>query len=218
MHKIFLINTRHDAIGQCNSNELFQIFEQICPDIIFEEMPPSHYDAYYVHKSSKSLESEAIDKYTQAHKTKHIPIDSENMPSEEFFEDYHYMISRIEGLTDSNGFTFRNKTDLNRDYVAKYGFRYLNSNDCVKINSEINNAIEGGLKKINEEKLSQTFKSWNEAHDMRENHMLKYIYKYSSENNFEKAIFTIGGSHRGSIIKKITEFQKNEKLNLNWQY
>ena len=46
--------------------------------------------------------------------------------------------------------------------------------------------------------------------------MLQNIYLYSQDHNYDRAIFTIGAAHRKSIIDKIFEYQKNEKVKLNW--
>lgn len=216
MHDITLVCTRHDELGKCNSNELYQIIELINPEVIFEEIPLTFFGEYYLDKSRANLETDAINQYIQNYKINHIPVDSDNLPSEEFFKDYKYMIGKIEGLTDINGFTFRNLIDTNKIYSERYGFKYLNSIDSININTEIYNAIENGLQKINNDKLFLTFKLWKDINDMRENQMLQNIYLFSQDHNYDRAMFTIGAAHRKSIIDKIFEYQKNEKVKLNW--
>lgn len=216
MYNITLICTRHDSLGKCNSNKLYQIIEHINPNVIFEEIPPTLFEEYYLDKSRSNLETDTINKYIQYHKIDHIPVDSDNLPSEEFFKDYEYLIERIEGLTDINGSTFRNLVDTNKIYIERYGFNYLNSIDSININNKIFNAIKNGLQKINNDRLLQTFKLWKDINEIRENHMLQHIYRYSKKHSYERAIFTIGAAHRNSIIEKISEFQKNEKVKLNW--
>ncbi len=216
MHNITLVSTRHDTLGRCNSGELYQIIERINPQVIFEEIPPTLFDDYYLKKSRSNLESDTINKYLVNHKTKQIPIDSDNYPSEEFFKDYENLIKRIEGLADINGFTFRKRIDTNKAYTNQYGFQYLNSKNCSIINNEIIEAISNGLQKLNDEKLFQTFKLWNEIHEKRENHMLQNIYNYSKKHSYERALFTIGSAHRNSIIEKISVFNKYETVRLNW--
>ncbi|TDD77199.1 hypothetical protein [Flavobacterium caseinilyticum] len=216
MYNITLVCTRHDELGKCNSNELYQIIELINPEVIFEEIPPTFFDEYYLDKRRANLETDTINKYIQNHKIEHIPVDSNNFPSEEFFKDHKRMIEKIEGLADINGFTFRNLVDNNKIYTERYGFKYLNSIDSININNEICNALENGLQKINNDKLFLTFKLWKDINDMRENQMLQNIYLYSQDHNYDRAIFTIGAAHRKSIIDKIFEYQKNEKVKLNW--
>ena len=216
MFNITLISTRHDNIGRCNSSELFKEFEIINPDLIFEEMPPSYFEKFYVDKSQSNLESQAIDVYCQKYGINHIPVDSEEIPDDSFFIDYEKMILKIEKLSDRNGFNFRNAMDSHKINTSKYGFKYLNSNYCTKLNDDINEAIINGLQKLNDEMLIKTYKKWNQINDMRENHMLKSIYKYSETNKYERAIFTIGSAHRNSVIDKIAKFEKQEKIKLNW--
>jgi hypothetical protein len=54
-----------------------------------------------------------------------------------------------------------------------YGFKYLNSIYCINLNDEIYDAIEKGLQKINNDKLFQTYKSWKEINEKRENEQIK---------------------------------------------
>lgn len=216
MHTITLVSTRHDELGKCNSNELYQIFEQIDPDLIFEEIPPSFFGKYYVEKTHHNLESKAISKYSRTHKTAHIPVDLDSLPTESFFQDYKDMLQRIEGLTDINGFNYRTLTDSNRSYAGQYGFNYLNNTHCIKLNDEIQDAIVKGLEKIDNDQLSRTYNLWNENNNKREIEMLQNIYEYSAKHYYDRAIFTVGAGHRKSLIQKIYEYQRNTKLRLNW--
>jgi hypothetical protein len=46
MHNITLISTVHKECGNCNSNELLKIIENICPDVIFLEALEENYSQY----------------------------------------------------------------------------------------------------------------------------------------------------------------------------
>jgi hypothetical protein len=218
MYDITLISTRHSELGKCNSNELYKIVDAINPEVIFEEIPPSLHDKYYINRTRSNLETDTINKYLETHKVEHIPVDSNNVPSESFFQNHKYMLERIEGLADVNGFNYRNLTDTNKTYIELYGFKYLNSIYCINISAEIYNAIEKGLQKINSDKLFQTFNGWKEINEKRENEMLQNIYSYSKEHRFDTAIFTIGYAHRKSIVQKIQEYEMKENLKLNWMF
>jgi hypothetical protein len=218
MYNITLICTRHSEIGKCNINELYKIIERIKPDLIFEEIPPSFFDKYYITKTLSNLETDTISKYLETHTIEHIPVDSDNVPPESFFQDHKYLLDRIEGLADRNGFDYRTLTDSNKMYVQIYGFAYLNNSKCMEINQEIRNVIEQGLQKINDNKLFQIFKSWNEIIEMRDNEMLKNIYSYSKEQSYDNAIFTIGYAHRKSISMKIEKYEKEYNIKLNWSF
>ena len=216
MYTITLISTRHQSLGKCNSEELYQIIERINPEVLFEEIPPTYFDKYYVEKSHSNLETDTISRYIQHHEINHIPVDSDNIPEEEFFKDYEHMIQRIENLASVIGFDYRNLVDNNRSYIDRYGFEYLNSNHSININKQINNVIENGLQKLDNDKLFQTFKLWNEVNEMRENHMLQNIYTYRKKHKYERAIFMIGAAHRNAIIEKVANFDRIENIKLNW--
>ena len=47
MCNITLIGTIHSENGQCNSNELYKILENINPEVIFDELPSHFSDMYY---------------------------------------------------------------------------------------------------------------------------------------------------------------------------
>ncbi|OQP51212.1 hypothetical protein A4R26_29815 [Niastella populi] len=85
MYNVILIGTRHEAIGKCNADELCKIIERINPDVIFEEIPPSYFDTFYINKSRRNLETDSINKYLESHIIKHIPVDSDDVPPESFF-------------------------------------------------------------------------------------------------------------------------------------
>ncbi|GEP94510.1 hypothetical protein [Chitinophaga cymbidii] len=218
MHNITLIGTRHAECGKCNSDELYQIIGNIQPEVIFEEIPPSFFDAYYINKTRNNLETDAINKYSETHKVKQIPVDCDNVPSESFFQDHGYMLKRIEGLIDINGFNYRSLVDSNWAYVQKYGFKYLNSVCCINMNDEIYNTIEKSLQILNNGKLFQTHQLMSEINEKRETVMLQNIYKYSEGHSYDKAIFILGAGHRKSIMQKIQKYQRSEELKLNWTF
>ena len=218
MHRIILISTRHDECGFCTIDGLYTIINMLSPDIIFEEIPPSFFDKYYVTKVCRNLETDAISKYLENYNIPHIPVDSDNVPPDSFFEDLKYMFERVEGLTDINGFNYRTFSDRNSKYAKMYGFQYFNSNHCIGIQNEIDDAIEKSLQKINDEKLYQTHKKWKDVNDERENKMLQNIYNYSKDHIFENAIFTLGFAHRKSIMQKIPKYEETTKIKLNWNF
>lgn len=218
MYDITLISTRHDEVGNCNSNKLYKIIESVNPEVIFEEIPPSYFDRYYISRTRRNLETDTINWYLETHSIEHIPVDSDDVPSESFFEKYGEMMKRVEGLTDINGFNYRTLIDNNRSYIEMYGFRYLNSVHSISHNDGIREAVEKGLEKINNDKLSETYKLWSDVIEKREHEMLQNIYRYSKEHSYDRAVFTLGAGHRKSIIEKIRDYGKNELLKLNWTF
>ncbi|MGC4130154.1 MAG: hypothetical protein QM564_11500 [Bergeyella sp.] len=217
MHNITLIGTRHEEAGFCTSDKLYKIFDVINPDVIFEEMPPSYFDKYYVTNTRENLESSAIKKYLEHHNIKHIPVDSEDIPPESFFTEVENLHKQIENLNDINGFNYRKFVDENSLNIKLFGFQYINSDVAIKYCEIIDNSIKNGLQTINDEKLFRAYQNWQDVIiEMRENKMIQNIYNYSKENDFDRAVFTIGFSHRKSLMQKISEYQKNSDVKLNW--
>ncbi len=217
MADVFLICTRHENLGKCNSKELYNIFERIQPEVIFEETPPTYFDSYYLTKKRRTLESDAIFEYVRDYNILNVPVDSDEIPDQSFFDQLQKLHISIERLTDRDGFNYRNFTDKNMDNAAVYGFQYLNSDSGSLFYREIRLSIESGLKTFNNATLDSVYKSWMEVTNRREEIMLKNIYNYRDSNVFDCAVFTIGAAHRESIIKKIKTLSRTEKINLNWK-
>jgi hypothetical protein len=216
MRNITLISTRHEAIGEWTSNVLYQILTTIKPDVIFEEIPPSYHPMYYSERRRRNLESEAVMMYLTINTAANIPVDTDDMPSEDFFRKQQRLIERIEGLIDKDGQQFRSYVDGNKHYTSVYGYRFLNSDYCIQYNDGVTEAIENGLKTINDEALNQQYKEWIEVNDRREHEMLQNIYRYSREHGYSNAVFILGASHRKSIKEKIKIYNVNELPKLNW--
>lgn len=217
MRDIFLVCTRHENLGNCCSEKLYNIFERIKPAVIFEETPPSYFDLYYVDKKRRNLESDAINRYVRDYGIINVPVDSDDVPDQSFFDQLQKLYMRIERLTDVNGYNYRSFTDKNMENSAIHGFAYLNSNYGSSFYREIKLSIESGLQTLNNAALDSVYKNWREVTHTREEIMLKNIYIYCNNNPFDCAVFTIGAAHRESIINKINLFSATEKINLNWK-
>lgn len=217
MHDIFLVCTRHENLGNCCSGELYNIFERIKPDVIFEETPPSYFDLYYVNKKRRNLESDAINQYVRDYGIINVPVDSEEVPDQSFFDRLQKLHMQIERLTDVIGYNYRSFTDKNMENSAIHGLAYLNSDYGSSFYREIKLSIESGLQTMNNAALDSVYKNWRKVTHTREDVMLKNIYNYKNNNHFDRAVFTICASHRESIINKINIFSATEKINLNWK-
>lgn len=213
MYNITLICTEHEEKGICNLDELYKIIEKINPEIIFEEIPPSFFDAYYKDKNKNNLETNTINKYLESHQIEHIPVDYYNIPSS-FDADNGYMFKHIAAIN----FEYRNLFERHSSNVKRYGFKYLNSIDCINFFNELYNTMEKALQKINADKLFQTYKLWNDVMEKREYEMINNIYSYSKEHRFNRGLFFIGAAHRESIINKIQKHAGTEYVKLNWDY
>jgi len=167
MSSITLLCTYHSESGICTSNELFKILKGIEPEIIFEEIPPSFFDDYYIHRSRSNLETDAISMYLKDRPIKHIPVDIHEV-SERFFEDNRLLHERI----NSRSREYCDLIDAQTMYIRKYGFRYLNSACNVDMNDKIDQAIEDAVSAMNDEMLSNIHDSWKIVMERRDSEML----------------------------------------------
>ncbi len=213
MNNISLICTEHSENGNCTSYELCKILERIKPEIIFEEIPSSFFDEYYKGKSRSNLETNAINMYLENHQINHIPVDVYDIP-EKFFAENEYLHKRI----NSRSREYQVLLDAQSRYVQQYGFKYLNSIYCIDIYNQIYQSMELALKEIDDKKLIQIYESWNNIMEKRENEMIKNIYKYSNDHEYNMGVFFIGSAHRKSIIQLIEKYNKKECIKINWNY
>jgi len=214
MYNIILIGTAHIENGQCNSDELYKIIESINPDVIFEEMPSSYFNAYYVTKTLRSLESDTINQYFKSHNVKIIPVDIDvRQQLSKYQNEINFIFHTI--FKHENYIKLDNEKE---DLIIQEGFRYLNSDEFLDF-LEKKKVIEKQIieSQPDKDRLLNIYKLFHIAqHDSRENAMLQNIYNYSKENQFSQAVFLLGAEHRKSIMEKITEYEKLSGIKLNW--
>jgi hypothetical protein len=216
MFDITLISTRHEDAGACTSQELYKILEELRPEVIFLELPPSYLLKRFIDRTHTSLETEAVRIYIDKYKLVIVAVDIDDVPDSNFFEEYKRAFERVEWLADVNGINLRNASDANRQYTRMYGFNYLNSDHSITDYEAHKDALEQGLKQINDERLNKAYQAWTEVNERRENEMLQNIYDYCKDWHFERAVFLLGAAHRKSMIDKIDHRENTETLKLNW--
>jgi hypothetical protein len=123
MCSVTLITTGHKERGNCNSNELYQIVERIAPDVIFEEMSPRDFSAFYQGGRPDSLETKTIKLYLQKSGIVHFPVDLDgndlvNMGLKheimEMFDmsykspEYNDLANQLNNLAERFGFKYLN--------------------------------------------------------------------------------------------------------------
>ena len=216
MQKIILISTNHTESGKCNSDELYKIIETIRPEVIFEELPISLFDIVYngnlrTLPRDAPLELKCIKKYLQNYDTQNIPVDIETNANQS--KDVTFLLRTIE--EDEEHKEFENEYN---SIKFREGFDFFNSDTYLDF-YEKKKLIE---KKIlesspNKNALLVTYKLFQQEIDNREDSMLKNIYTYSKENEYNQAVFLLGCGHRKSMMKKIQEFDKKSEIKLNWR-
>lgn len=206
MHNITFISTLHKETGKCNSDNLCEIFKQIQPEIIFLEALEETYSEYEHSTFSQfgvfhnKLEIAAIQKYNYIDSFKYFPVLDKGM-SNVFDRKYSILSQHSELHILMDNFNA---------FLDKGGFKLLNSDENIKLQDEMR-ILEDLL--LNDIKLAEEFAI---SIDEYENSMLRNIYSYCQNNQFNTAIFMCGAAHRKSIIKKIKENNTQESLNINW--
>ena len=208
MYNITLICTIHSEIGKCNSGELCKIMEEFKPEIIFEELSLAAYNECYGIQNRHTVETSAIKLYLQNYEIEHIPVVGSELTKD--------LDCKFEILTKYGN--YRNLIDTLTSLEEKYGFQFLNSEQCDELFEKIT-TLEKQILKNNDDKILSHIYHWgNETIDTYENEIIKNVYHYSTENNYKKALMFIGAAHRKSIMQKIPEYEKKDKLKLNWTF
>jgi len=226
MSTITLIATDHKEKGLCNSHELFKIIEQISPDVIFEEIPPGKFEAVYAGTRQASLEVEAIKAYLQKYPdTYHYPVDMDIEQATE--KQIKTEVDGIYFICKDYSPEYKYLDGLIRYWSEKYGFPFLNNDRCSEIISRkkvLEKQILDALRKDNNQRamdhetLNLVYKQWIDQIDDRENEMLRNIYSYMEQKQYDRALFLVGAAHRKSIMQKIQKYESKEKIKWNWTF
>ncbi|MCL2380337.1 MAG: hypothetical protein FWC64_01945 [Treponema sp.] len=212
MYNITLVCTTHKENGECNSNELYNIIENIKPEIIFEELSYEVFNQCYGERNRISLETTAIKWYLKNNAIKHIPIDTYEIPISDHdnFDKMHNVLTQ-----DIDFGLFLNKA-MWRECIR--GFSYLNSRHIDETHRARKNYEKELIGHLNRETLTNTYNLWNDYNDRKEDTMVDNIYSYSKNNEYTNAILFIGSAHRKSMIMKINKIKRKEKPMLYWKF
>lgn len=229
MHNITLISTIHSEKGQCNSDELYKILEDVRPEVIFDELPKFFSEMFYSDSFEKnntnnillnrrnpiiSLEVKCVIKYKQINDVKIIPVDIDfRNELSQSQDDISFMYHTFFKYEDYKKLDIKKNT-----LISNEGFHFLNSSNFLDFleKKEVleKNIIESDIQKNRLLKIYELFQK--EQYDYRENAMLQNIYNYSKENKYNQAVFLIGAEHKKSIMRKIIESEKLSEIKLNW--
>ncbi|MFC5282643.1 hypothetical protein [Pedobacter alpinus] len=229
MRNITLISTIHTENGQCNSDELHDILEDIKPEVIFDELTSDYsdmfysdsFDTYYTNKILLNqqppvvpLEVKCIKKYIKDHSVEIFPVDIDiRQKLAEYQDEINYMFLKIFKHEDYI------KLESERDaLVAQEGFQYLNSDKFLDFLNRKESIEKNILESdIENERLLNTYRLFYAEHrENRENAMIQNIYTYSEGNQYEQAVFLIGANHKKSLMQKIIDYEKLSDIKLNW--
>ena len=84
----------------------------------------------------------------------------------------------------------------------------------MKVNAEINAALEH----IGNAELLRGYKTWTDAHEHREQEMMKNIQHYSDAHAFNTGVFLLGAAHRRSIMEKAANLSGGSSSSIEWNF
>ena len=213
---ITLIATGHTERGICNSLELYKIIEQVAPQVIFEEVPPSKFEAVYDGKRGDSLETKTIKRYLQKYTVKHFPIDLDTSEMEEkSVRNKWNQMALVFNLQSNEYINLLEQHDL---LTERLGFPYLNSCQCTDSLERKRCLEEEIVRNLNHAPLSGGYNDWLHFNDQRENEMIRSIYRYSTSNKYDRALVLIGAEHRKPLMEKIARFEYGKLEGLQWTF
>lgn len=209
MCSITFLSSCHLETGKCNSIELYKIIDLINPEIIFEELDLDGFNDHYGPNGPYSTETVAIYHYIQNKNIKHFPVDTYDM---KYFtkEDKKYMDNII--LNNSN--EFRQLLEKQLKLLHLYGYKFINSDECIELITNLQDIEYNVQLKLNDEKLTNIYKEWININNKREEVIIKNIYDYCKNNKFDKGLLIIGAEHRKSLKNKIDNYEAIIK----WDY
>jgi hypothetical protein len=226
MSSITLIATGHKEKGLCNSHELFKIIEQISPDVIFEEIPPSKFEAVYAGTRQDSLEVKTIKAYLQKYPdVHHYPVDLDI--DQEAEKQGRQEVYEMSSIFNHESHEYYHLSRLNTYWTEKSGFPYLNTERCSvlmlrkkNLETQVLEALKNDKSQtaIDHERLGLAYKQWMDQIDDRENEMLINIYSYMEQKKYTRALFLVGAGHKKPIMQKIQEIESKEEIKLKWTF
>jgi hypothetical protein len=207
MSCVSLIFTVHEALGLANARELQAILHQVRPAVIFLEVPAAAFDDFYLSRTRRNLESEAVNLFLESHPaTKLVPVDLPT-PAREFFEDHAQLCLRVRETSPE----YRQLARVDRDRQTLYGFAYLNSDYCDQHWTEMRREVLGALERMGDTRLTGIQAAWDRTNELRELEMLANVRQYWLQNPFERAALLVGAAHRRSLTEKL-----QAQSEINW--
>lgn len=207
----------HQECGLCTSKALYEIIQQIKPQVIFEELSIHNYIKSYEHEELITMETDAIKMYLLNNVVEHIPVDTFEYPKK-YDDDLDYLYNRMFNGGTRESHSFRRLIDNRNDLLIKHGFSFLNSDYQDQWSAIFNRLKNEFLQIRNEERLLRIDMANSDTIENRENEMLNNIYHYCEQYTFETALFFIGSGHRITIMPKIRKRLEQNEQEITWKF
>ncbi len=214
MHKITLVCSLHRESGRCTAEELLKMLRAIGPEVIFEEVRPSDFAAYY--KTKWSLEAQAITRHRESRSLRQVPVDlySDN----EATADRRALMDRVFDYVDQTSKTYRALIDERVSLTYQQGFQYLNSVAFEKTTEELEIIEDAAIEGSGELGLIRGLQWWRDVNKRREAEMIRTIYGYCLDHAFDTGVFLVGAAHRASIVRALRARDLAQTGLIDWSF
>lgn len=208
-----LLCTVHRENGSCNADNLFSMLTAIDPDVIFEEIRPEEFDAYYKLHTKKMLETEAVQRFLELKPVPHLPVDDFDS-SEELFTEVNDLFAFVE----ENSEDYLDMSEQRSLLAYSQGFAYLNSSRCADLTKTIREIFEGTVVASGDPGLGRILEKWNSMNAKREEAMLRNIHRYSRNNEFRRGVVLVGAAHRETFMGTVERHPAQSGIELTWSW
>lgn len=198
MGRITLVGTAHRDSGLCNESELLTILEAIGPEVIFEEIRPSDFEAAYRDRSKHTLEMRAIGRYLKAKPARQVPIDDYVIP-----DGFHREAAKLEDYVVASCPEYCALMDEISEKKHLLGFRFLNSQEFAALSKRANESYERAIAMSGSEDLKKSLSIFNEQMRRRDASMVANIHAFCRTNSFTAGAFLVGAGHLSAILQEM---------------
>lgn len=212
MNHVSVIGSVHNETGLANAAGLLALLERVRPDVIFLELPPDNFEAWFDGRRT-GLEATASDLYRNRHPVALVPVDLA-LPKLELAREFDYLFDRVEGQNPE----YVRLYAQNRLLVATHGFTYLNSVDSTTLWAAIQQEMRATVEALGDDRLSGAFREWTRAHELRETAMVKGVEDYARESPFSRGVFPVGLAHRQSIRDRTRDIRGDRSGGVRWDF
>jgi len=217
MRNITLLCSVHHENGLCNVGELLKILRAIEPEVVFEEMLPSHFGFYYKHRTISTLESQALTTYREFKSFQQVPVDRYEIAPDvlaEIKKGFEGVCARVEQISQE----YRELDKEKNNRVYQLGFKYLNSVAYSTLMARIFEIEDQTITQMGDHNFVRALEMWRHALQERERAMIRNIYDFSRDNAFDAGIFLVGAAHKMGIIREIEKHARMEAGLISWRF
>jgi hypothetical protein len=213
MNSVSVVCTVHEESGCASVAELHAILERIQPEVVFVELPPEAFEAFYGSCSQYNLESMAVRQYREGRRVKPVAVDLPR-PSGNFASNIEELDRRVRRVSPE----YRRLMQWDGDCIREHGFGYLNTEECSRLWLSVYKEMLSTIEWLKDSSLLAPLESWMETNNRRENAWIENIQKYCSENTFGKSVFLVGAAHRQPLIEKSRKQTVADSTRIQWDF